>query len=360
MLSKMANGLTRVLITGGAGFVGSTIAVAFRRCLPGVEVVALDNLRRRGSELILQRLRAHGIPLAHGDVRVAGDFPEEEFDLLVECSAEPSVLAGYGSSPQYLIDTNLTGALHCLEFCRRRCRKLIFISTSRVYSVARLNSLPLRETENRLEFLDAPAVSGASAEGIEEDFSTASPRSLYGATKLAAEMLAEEYRHAYGVQTVVNRCGVLAGPWQMGKGDQGIFTFWLASHYFQRPLRYIGYGGGGRQVRDLLHAEDLAELVLEQARAMDRWDGRTFNVGGGRDISLSLRETTELCQRLTDRRLEIASEPANRPMDVPWYVSDCRRLFAQTTWRPRRGPEQILSDTLDWMRQHETALKEVL
>ncbi len=90
------------------------------------------------------------------------------------------------------------------------------------------------------------------------------PRTLYGATKLAAELLIEEYRASLGVPAVIDRCGVIAGPWQMGKVDQGVFTHWMLAHHFRQPLSYIGFGGGGKQVRDLLHVEDLVDLVERQ------------------------------------------------------------------------------------------------
>jgi CDP-paratose 2-epimerase len=352
----MPDHLSRLLITGGAGFVGSTIAIALKKAL-GLEIVAMDNLRRRGSEWILARLRDHEIRFIHGDVRCPTDFPAADFDLLIECSAEPSVLAGYHSSPHYLLDTNLIGAMNCLEFCRQHCPRMIFISTSRVYSVKALTQLPLRETTMRMELETDCLPPGVSWDGIAEDFCASSPRSLYGTTKLAAEMLVEEYRHAYGLKAVINRCGVLAGPWQMGKGDQGIFTFWLLSHYFGRPLRYIGFGGQGRQVRDLLHAQDLAELVLDQVDNFERWNGLIFNVGGGRLSNLSLRETTHFCRAITGNSPDIASEPENRPMDIPWYVTDCRRLFAHTAWRPRFSAEQILTDAFQWIRENESRVR---
>src|SRR6202012_3812354 len=122
---------------------------------------------------------------------------------------------------------------------------------------------------------------------------------LYGPTKLAAEMLVAEYQASGDVAAVVDRCGVIAGPWQMGKVDQGVFTHWMLAHRLSRPLRYIGFGGSGKQVRDLLHVAHLIELIDEQLIDPDRWDGITVNVGGGRDGSLSLRETTALCAEIT-------------------------------------------------------------
>ena len=109
---------------------------------------------------------------------------------------------------------------------------------------------------------------------------------------------------------MINRCGVIAGPWQMGKVDQGVFTFWLLHHHFGRPLTYIGYGGTGQQVRDLLHVDDLVELVDEQLADPTRWDGFVGNVGGGREVSLSLLETTALCRELTGN--EVPIEPSDR------------------------------------------------
>src|SRR5262245_55929276 len=112
-MSSPNSSTMRILITGGAGFVGSNLAIALKNRLPA-EVVSMDNLYRRGSELNLPRLKAHAIAFHQGDVRKPSDFPAGPFDVLVECSAEPSVLAGM-DQPDYLIQTNLMGAYHCLE-----------------------------------------------------------------------------------------------------------------------------------------------------------------------------------------------------------------------------------------------------
>ena len=159
---------------------------------------------------------------------------------------------------------------------------------------------------------------------------------------------------------VVNRCGVIAGPWQMGRVDQGVFTYWLLAHHFGRPLSYIGYGGGGKQVRDLLHVDDLVELVGEQLSSPARWAGETVNVGGGRDVSLSLREATELCRELTGNDVPVEAALEDRPGDVRIYLSDCTRLFGLTEWRPRRNAREILADTLGWISDNERAVRAVL
>lgn len=350
----------RILVTGGAGFVGANVAVALAGRHPDWELVALDNLRRRGAELNLPRLRAAGVEFLHGDVREFADLDAAgEVAALVECSAEPSVLAGLDGGLDYLVRTNLLGAHNCLELARRRDAQLVFLSTSRVYPVAALSSLALVEAESRFELADEQPYAGVSPAGISEDFPLGGARTPYGATKLAAELLAAEYAEWFGLRTVVDRCGVIAGPWQMGKVDQGVFTYWLLAHYFGRPLEYIGFGGSGKQVRDLLHVNDLVDLIDDQLSRPEHWAGFTGNVGGGRTCSLSLVETTELCRELTGRTVEIRAA-VDRPGDVPLYVSDCARIFGNTAWRPQRDARAVLGDVLDWVRAHERVVKAAL
>ncbi|HEY7456373.1 MAG TPA: NAD-dependent epimerase/dehydratase family protein [Solirubrobacterales bacterium] len=350
----------RVLITGGAGFVGANLGVALAGRHPDWEVVALDNLMRRGSELNLPRLREAGVEFVHGDVREPADLAAAgEFGAMVECSAEPSVLAGI-SDTSYSVQTNLLGAFNCLERARAQDAFLVFLSTSRVYPVAPQLELALEETETRYELAAEQPLPGAGPEGIAEDFPLPGARTFYGATKLAAELLIEEYAEAFGLRAVVDRCGVIAGPWQMGKVDQGVFSWWLLSHHFGRPLTYIGFGGAGKQVRDLLHVDDLVDLVDAQLGDPERWSGVRANVGGGRACSLSLLEATALCRELTGNEVPIDSEPQTRPGDVPIYLSDCSHLFELGSWRPQRGPREVLADLLAWAAEHEDELGRTL
>jgi CDP-paratose 2-epimerase len=348
-----------ILVTGGAGFVGSALALSLKAWWPDATVTAFDNLRRRGSELNLPRLRDAGVAFVHGDIRSMADLApfSTTVDLLIECSAEPSVLAGYDGDPSYVVDTNLGGTLNCLEVARRRRAAFVFLSTSRVYPIAHLNAIATEEAPTRLEIAAAQTLAGVSPDGISEAFPLDGVRSIYGATKLASELLIAEYRAAFGLRTLVNRCGVIAGPWQMGKVDQGVFSLWMARHVAGGSLTYNGWGGAGKQVRDLLHVDDLADLLGLQLRHLDTLDGQTFNVGGGRACSLSLQETTALARDITGRDIPIRPVADVRTADVKLYVTDNRRVTAATGWTPRRSPQTILQDIHDWMVTYGEALR---
>jgi CDP-paratose 2-epimerase len=353
--------LGKILVTGGAGFVGSSLAISLAGSHPDSHVIALDNLYRRGSELNLDRLEAAGVEFVRGDVRNSEDLARfDDIDVLIECSAEPSVMSGTDGDTSYIYETNLTGAYNCLELARRSDCHFVFISTSRVYPMDGLRAAGIEEAPTRFELAAEQPAAGWSAAGVTEEMPLAGARTFYGTTKLSAEFLCAEFAAQFGVRTVINRCGVVAGPWQMGKVDQGVFTHWMLAHEFRKPLSYIGFGGSGKQVRDLLHVDDLVELIEEQIAAPDQWAGQTFNVGGGREVSLSLLEATEICARLSGNELEIGSVPEDRDGDVPLYISDTSRLFAHTSWRPKRDAECVLSDIHKWIESDRDRVGEVL
>jgi CDP-paratose 2-epimerase len=348
----------RIVITGGAGFVGSSLALALREKHPSAEIHAFDNLKRRGSELNLERFKAGGIQFLHGDVRSPDDLSElpKTFDLLIDASAEPSVLAGLNGSPAYLLQTNLVGTLNVLELARTRGKALVFLSTSRVYSMEPLRALAFDEGATRLELGAKQSVAGISARGVAEDFPTHLPRSLYGASKLASELVIHEYCSTYGLKAVIDRCGVIAGPGQFGKVDQGVFTLWAANHVFRQPLKYTGFGGAGKQVRDLLHPLDLLDAIERQLADIDKLSGQTFNLGGGRPISTSLAELTALCQKLSGNQVAIASDPTTSPVDIPWYVTDSSKAEQAFGWKPQRGVDAIFQDIHSWLVREKAKL----
>jgi len=302
------------------------------------------------------------VEFRHGDVRAASDL--EPFaaglDVIVECSAEPSVLAGRDGQARYVFDTNLTGCVNCLELARASGARFVFLSTSRVYPTVTLARLRYEARGMRFHLLDDQPVRGVSARGISEDFPLDGVRTLYGATKLASELLIAEYVDMFGVRAVVNRCGVVSGPWQMGHAEQGVFAHWMLAHVFRRPLAYIGFGGEGRQVRDVLHVDDLASLIDLQLQRTEAWTGEPLNAGGGAANAVSLAEFTRICESLTGVHLDVASTPETRPGDVPIFVTDNTRMEARLGWRPMRTVEQIATDLHAWAAANEAALRAAL
>ncbi len=349
------------LITGGAGFVGSSLALFIKRDHADARVVALDNLKRRGSELNLKKLKAAGVEFSHGDIRNPEDLEGVgPIDFLIECSAEPSVMAGVGESPRYLINTNLNGTINCLELARRYQCPFVFLSTSRVYPVAAVNDLNFNEAATRFEFSDKQKVHGASKKGIAEDFTLTGTRTLYGATKLSSELIIAEYSNLYGFPAIVNRCGVLSGPGQMGKIDQGVMVLWVAAHVYGDGLSYVGFGGRGKQVRDVLHVADLYDLIRVQLREPQKFTGRVFNVGGGAENAVSLCELTKICEEITGKKIKMGSDDKTRIGDIKWFVTDNTRITDLCGWRPIRRVSDVVKDIHEWIVSEKDILKSVL
>jgi CDP-paratose 2-epimerase len=343
----------KILVTGICGFAGATLARALLAERPGLEIHGVDNLSREGSHHNLRALRALGVRVVHGDIRLASDLENlPACDAVLDCAAQPSVLAGTadsGCSPAQLVEHNLGGTLHLLEYCRRHRAAFVLLSTSRVYSIAPLATLPL--VVHRGSFTPDPAwlaagaaPAGLSSAGIAETFGTEPPLSLYGATKRASEVMALEYGAAFGFPVWINRCGVLAGAGQFGRADQGIFSFWIREWSARRPLRHLGFDGLGHQTRDCLHPADLAPLVLAQLDAPnDSAAPRVVNAAGGAAQAMSLRQLGAWCgQRLGPHA--VAPDPAPRPYDLPWIVLDSSLAGRVWNWRPRTPLASILEE----------------
>jgi len=357
----ISRGRMRILITGGAGFVGSSIALRLRHDRPEDSIVALDNLVRRGSELALPRLSDHGVEFVHGDVRCWEDLEGlGRIDRIIDCSADPSVHAGYDGGARALIQTNLNGTAHCLELARIHGAGLIFLSTSRVYPIPGLRGLPLRTEGERLVLDGSDEAGGWSAHGVSQRFPMQGYRSIYGVTKYSSELLAQEYTAMFDMPIVINRCGVITGPWQMGKVDQGFLVLWAARHLFGGSLSYNGFGGEGHQVRDVLHVEDLCDLVSQQLASLEEHAGALYCVGGGPERSLSLRELTHHCRERSGSEIEIGTNPSSQPADIPYYVTDIRDVTARTGWQPRHSVDDILDDVFAWLSKHQRQLRPIL
>jgi len=339
----------KVLITGICGFVGSRVARGLQERVEGIEIFGVDNLLRPGSETNRQALSSVGIKVFHGDLRARSDVDQlPASDWTIDAAANPSVLAGVDgkSSARQLAEHNLGGTLNLLEYCREHRSGFVLLSTSRVYSIPALASLPMKVKDNGFVLdTDVALPAAVSQAGLSEGFSTQAPVSLYGATKLASEAIAAEYGTTFGFPVWINRCGVLAGAGQFGTAEQGIFSYWLHAHAIKHRLRYIGFGGLGFQVRDAFHPDDLADLIRIQFRHEACTDP-IFHAGGGRENSMSLAQLTAWCDaRFGPHRPESDDRP--RPFDIPWVVMDSARTARELGWRPSRTLVSILDEIAD-------------
>ena len=345
----------KILISGVCGFVGSTLAEALLDGDSSHEITGFDNLSRPGSQLNVARLRARGIAVRHADARAASDLESiPACDWIIDAAANPSVLAGLDgtTSSRQLIEHNVYGTVNLLELARRHQSGFVLLSTSRVYSVTALAEIPVAVAGQ--SFTPDPSAGlppGVSPEGMTEDFSTAPPLSLYGASKLASESLALEYGAAFDFPVWINRCGVLAGAGQFGHPEQGIFAYWINAYLRRRPLRYIGFDGAGRQCRDCFHPRDLAPLLGKQFAARDSTIPRIVNLGGGAKNAMSLAQLSQWCANRFGHH-EVKTEQTPRAFDVPWLVMDCRRARETWNWEPVTPLDEILDEIAKHAEAH--------
>ena len=340
-------GAHEVLITGGAGFIGSNLAARLLEQLPDARITVFDNLARRGSEHNVRWLKqlpgAARLEIVQGDIRNAAQVntavrdAAEIYHLAAQVAVTTSV-----SNPLRDFETNALGTFHVLEAARRSGRRpmVLFTSTNKVYGA--------------LESVDVQA-DGARYRAVHEGFCGADEHtpldfhSPYGCSKGAADQYVRDYARIYDLPTIVFRMSCIAGPRQFGNEDQG----WVA-HFLYSVLsgRLINIYGDGLQVRDILHVDDLLDAMMAVRGQVATAAGEIFNVGGGMERAFSVAEIL----KQIERRLGVACRCTHsevRPGDQPLYISDCGKLVAATGWQPTRGIEQILDDIEIFWRENK-------
>jgi len=337
----------KILITGICGFVGFELAAGLMSLKDAdIEIVGIDNLSRKGSWVNRESLLKKGVSVLHGDIRCASDLETlGPVNCVIDAAANASVLAGVDgkTSTRQLVENNLCGTLNLLEFCKTQRAAFILLSTSRVYAIEALSAIEVAEFADAFRPSETTNLPGFSRLGISEDFSTAAPISLYGATKLSSEQLAQEYGRAFDFPVWINRCSVMAGAGQFARADQGIFSYWLHSWRERKPLKYIGFGGKGHQVRDCLHPRDLVTLIFQQCKTRNDRRPAVINLSGGIESARSLLQLSQWCTSHWGEHFVHPGEEV-RPFDLPWVVLD-HSLAAKTwNWHPATDVEQILSE----------------
>lgn len=192
---------------------------------------------------------------------------------------------------------------------------------------------------------------------VNEKESLNGPKTLYGATKLSSELFVEEFSYAFNLKYIINRCGVISGPLQFGKEDQGFVSLWIWRHVIKKKLKYIGYGGSGNQVRDVLHILDLCNLIFIQIKKFNRIYNKTFNVGGSKISNVSLKKLTKLCEIVTKNKLDFIKIKKTSIYDIPYYISDNKFVSNTYNWKPRKKIFDIVKDLYLWILNNQNELK---
>ena len=336
----------KILITGGCGFVGTNIALFLKR--KKYNVVTLDNLYRKGSKYNLSLIKKNNIKNYNLDIAKYINFKRlPKFDLIIDCCAEAAVEVSR-SNLDAVINTNLIGTINILKKAKKDNSKLIFISSSRVYSLKSLNNLINKKIIRKKIKVKKL---------IDENFNTYGPKTIYGLTKLSSEMFIEEFSYAFGLKYLINRCGVISGPLQFGKQDQGFISHWIWNHLNKKNMKYIGYGGLGHQVRDVLHITDLCELILNQIKKFNKINNQLFTVGGSKKSFISLKKLTEICQIITKNKIKFKKIQRTSIYDIPYYITDNKKISKTYGWKPKRDIYDVVMDTYNWLFINKRNLK---
>lgn len=333
----------KLLLFGGVGFIGTNTALlALER---GHKVVAYDNLARSHVGENLLYLKKHkGFTLIQSDIRDTRSFKKipKHIDCIINFAANASVPVSI-QQPRYDFEVNAVGHLNVLDYARNNGNiPVIFASSNKAYT-DKINTYKLKEGKTRYTL-----VSKRFLHGFDEDTDLSGhdgfTNSPYGVSKITAEKYSREYWHHYGVPIVINRMSCVYGTFQKGVAEQGWVDWFLRAKRAALPLTIYG---NGKQVRDVLYGEDVAELYLEEAEHIDRFNGGTFNVGGGetRGFHISLLELITLIDTLfPGPKLKYAFADW-RGSDHRVYISDIRKMMKVAKWRPHTN----LTDGLKMM-----------
>lgn len=336
----------RTLITGGAGFIGCNLAAA---CIEaGRQVTLFDNLSRRGSDDNLAWLRGQygaAFGFVQGDIRDAQAIlrAAEGQEAIYHLAAQTAVTTSV-TDPRTDFEINAWGTFNVLEAARQAAHDPVFIyaSTNKVYGG--MEDAPARELDTRYILPDYP-------QGVSElrplDF-----HSPYGVSKGAADQYVHDYARIYGLRSVVFRQSCIYGQRQMGVEDQGWVAWFVIAAVTGRPITIYG---NGKQVRDLLHVDDLVRAFQLATERIDVTRGRVYNLGGGPANTLSIwAEFGPLLGELIGRGIIPAAYRDWRPGDQPVFVADISKAAQEFGWAPQISVREGIARLLDWVRANRT------
>ena len=331
----------KILITGGCGFVGANLCFYLKDKLKiqNLLIDTVDNLKKKTSLINLKRLKKEGIKNYKLDVSKENSLRKlKKYDLIIDCCAEPAVEVSK-KSPNNVLATNLVGTINTVEKARKDNSKIIFISSSRVY--------PIKKTYKYF----------SQKKTFDENDNLSGVKSLYGYSKISSEMLIEEYSYAFNLDYLIIRSGLITGPWQFGKVEQGLISLWIIKHIFKQKLSYIGFNGTGKQIRDVLFINDFCELVLISIKKFNSIKNQTFCIGGGKKNQVDLRKLTNLCQKVTKNKIKIKRIKKTSIYDIPYFVSKNAKAKRLLSWKPRTNIKDIITKTYNWINGNKKLIK---
>ena len=342
-----------VLITGAGGLIGSETAYFFHG--KGYRIIGVDNNMRKKMyghdgdiSWRLAQLNRELRNYEHHDIDFRNKTLVEKIlaryksniALIVHAGAQPSHdWAARYPAEDYSI--NASGTFEMLEAARKYCPEAVFVftSTNKVYG-DHPNSLPFDELESRYEI----SKNHRYADGIDENMSIdQTTHSIFGASKVAADILVQEYGRYFGMKTACFRGGCLTGPGHSGVQEHGFLAFLAKCCMSERPYRILGYKG--KQVRDNIHSYDFANAIYHFFKNPN--SGEVYNIGGGRHSNCSVLEAIALCEQKSGKKMNVSYDEQHRTADHIWWISDMRKFRNHYPgWQYRYGIEDIIGELI--------------
>lgn len=332
-----------ILITGGAGFIGSNTVNYFAQ--KNWKVIILDNLSRKGSKDNLHWLESQGhdsIEFLNLDIRdtnsIHAVFKKNRIDALIHLAAQAAVTKSV-DDPKQDFDINAIGTLNILESLRQYSPETIMInaSTNKVYG--QLEDTEIIEEKDRYKFA---SLSEGISENMPLDF-----HSPYGCSKGAADQYTIDYSRIYGLITTTFRQSCIYGPRQFGSEDQGWISWFIVATLSNKQLKIYG---DGKQVRDVLYIDDLIHAYDLAINNPNNINGEAFNVGGGVNNTSSLKELLDMLTIILDKEIPYTLEE-ERPGDQKVYISNIEKISKQLGWNPKISPQEGVNRLIEWTRK---------
>ena len=342
----------KLLITGGAGFIGINSARHF--LARGFDVTLFDNFSRKGTDINVANLQNQEpkVAVVRGDIRTDQALLDAEIakaDAVLHLAAQVAVTTSI-TDPRRDFEDNILGTFNVLEAIRKSAGKppIIFSSTNKVYGA--LEHHPVREEETRYSFEDEALRTHGVGESEKLDF-----HSPYGCSKGAADQYVIDYARIYGLKSLVFRQSCVYGEQQFGVEDQGWVAWFTIAAMLDKPLTLYG---SGKQVRDILFMDDLAKLYELGFEKINTLSPRAYNVGGGPLHTLSLLELLSHLNKSYGLAPNI-SHAEIRAGDQPIFVADIRALEKDLGWKPAVTPPQGIGNMRAWLTANLASVKKV-